>query len=628
MNPPLGLGQKNKDKQTLATYLITQNYKMRRNQFPANIDEPVKWHVLSQLWPYLLEFKRRVALALLCLVAAKLASIGLPYVLKYTVDGLNGDLTTLAMAVPISLIVAYGTLRLTNVILGEVRDTLFGRVTERAMRRLGLKVFKHLHTLDLGFHLNRRTGGLSRDIERGTSGISFLMRFMVFNIVPTLLEIGLVVGLLLFQFGVSFALIIVISVITYISFSMKATDWRTRFVTQMNEADSTTNSRAVDSLLNFETVKYFNNEAFEANRYDSDLATWEQARRKNRLSLFALNGGQAAIIAIAMTSMMANAAFGVINGEMTIGDFVLINAFTMQIFMPLNFLGFVYREIRGSLANIDKLFDLLSQAPAIKDADNAAALQTTNPVIKFENVVFAYNERRPILNGITFDVPAGAKVAVVGESGAGKSTLMKLLFRFYDPSSGAISIDGTDIRDITQQSLRSHIGIVPQDTVLFNTTLLENIRYGNPNASIEEIENVIKLAHLEDFVAKLPDKLETTVGERGLKLSGGEKQRVAIARALLKGAPIMIFDEATSSLDSTSERAILSALRDAAKGHTSLVIAHRLSTIIDADKILVLKNGNIVEEGTHTSLLAANGEYATLWQAQQREKHAEDEKQI
>lgn len=628
MNPPLGLVQKNKDKQTLATYLITQNYKMRRNQFPANIDEPVKWHVLSQLWPYLLEFKRRVALALLCLVAAKLASIGLPYVLKYTVDSLNGDLTTLAMAVPISLIVAYGTLRLTNVILGEVRDTLFGRVTERAMRRLGLKVFKHLHTLDLGFHLNRRTGGLSRDIERGTSGISFLMRFMVFNIVPTLLEIGLVVGLLLFQFGVSFALIIVISVITYISFSMKATDWRTRFVTQMNEADSTTNSRAVDSLLNFETVKYFNNEAFEANRYDSDLATWEQARRKNRLSLFALNGGQAAIIAIAMTSMMANAAFGVINGEMTIGDFVLINAFTMQIFMPLNFLGFVYREIRGSLANIDKLFDLLSQAPAIKDADNAAALQTTNPVIKFENVVFAYNERRPILNGITFDVPAGAKVAVVGESGAGKSTLMKLLFRFYDPSSGAISIDGTDIRDITQQSLRSHIGIVPQDTVLFNTTLLENIRYGNPNASIEEIENVIKLAHLEDFVAKLPDKLETTVGERGLKLSGGEKQRVAIARALLKGAPIMIFDEATSSLDSTSERAILSALRDAAKGHTSLVIAHRLSTIIDADKILVLKNGNIVEEGTHTSLLAANGEYATLWQAQQREKHAEDEKQI
>lgn len=598
---------------------------MRRNRFPTNVDEPVKWHVLSQLWPYLLEFKRRVALALLCLIAAKLASIGLPYVLKYTVDSLNGDLTTLALAVPISLIIAYGALRLINVLLGEIRDTLFGRVTERAMRRLGLKVFKHLHNLDLGFHLNRRTGGLSRDIERGTNGISFLMRFMVFNIVPTLLEIALVVGLLLVQFGVSFAMIIICSVVAYIGFSMKATDWRTRFVTQMNEADSTTNSRAVDSLLNFETVKYFNNEAFEANRYDTDLAAWEKARRKNRLSLFALNGGQASIIAIAMTSMMANAAFGVINGEMTIGDFVLINAFTMQIFMPLNFLGFVYREIRGSLANIDKLFDLLSQAPAIKDADNASTLVTTNPVITFDNVAFAYNEKREILKGISFEVPAGAKVAVVGESGAGKSTLMKLLFRFYEPSSGSINIDGTDIRSITQQSLRSHIGIVPQDTVLFNTTLLENIRYGNPDASIEDVENVIKLAHLEDFIAKLPDKLETTVGERGLKLSGGEKQRVAIARALLKGAPIMIFDEATSSLDSTSERAILSALRDAAKGHTSLVIAHRLSTIVDADKILVLKNGHIVEAGTHSALLAANAEYATLWHAQQREKHADNE---
>lgn len=598
---------------------------MRRNRFPTNVDEPVKWHVLSQLWPYLLEFKRRVALALLCLIAAKLASIGLPYVLKYTVDSLNGDLTTLALAVPISLIIAYGALRLINVLLGEVRDTLFGRVTERAMRRLGLKVFKHLHNLDLGFHLNRRTGGLSRDIERGTNGISFLMRFMVFNIVPTLLEIALVVGLLLVQFGVSFAMIIICSVVAYIGFSMKATDWRTRFVTQMNEADSTTNSRAVDSLLNFETVKYFNNEAFEANRYDTDLAAWEKARRKNRLSLFALNGGQASIIAIAMTSMMANAAFGVINGEMTIGDFVLINAFTMQIFMPLNFLGFVYREIRGSLANIDKLFDLLSQAPAIKDARNASTLVTTNPVITFDNVAFAYNEKREILKGISFEVPAGAKVAVVGESGAGKSTLMKLLFRFYEPSSGSINIDGTDIRSITQQSLRSHIGIVPQDTVLFNTTLLENIRYGNPDASIEDVEDVIKLAHLEDFIAKLPDKLETTVGERGLKLSGGEKQRVAIARALLKGAPIMIFDEATSSLDSTSERAILSALRDAAKGHTSLVIAHRLSTIVDADKILVLKNGHIVEAGTHSALLAANAEYATLWHAQQREKHADNE---
>ena len=593
---------------------------MRRNRFPINADEPVKWQTLSQLWPYLLEFKRRVALAILCLIAAKLASIGLPYVLKYTVDSLNGDLSTLAIAVPISLVIAYGALRLINVLLGEIRDTLFGRVTERAMRRLGLKVFKHLHNLDLGFHLNRRTGGLSRDIERGTSGISFLMRFMVFNIVPTLLEISLVVGLLLFQFGVSFALIIVISVVAYIGFSMKATDWRTRFVVQMNEADSTTNSRAVDSLLNFETVKYFNNEQFEANRYDTDLAAWEEARRKNRLSLFALNGGQASIIAIAMTSMMANAAYGVINGTMTIGDFVLINAFTMQIFMPLNFLGFVYREIRGSLANIDKLFSLLEQVPAISDSLDAKPLNTNNPEIRFDNVAFAYNEKRQILNGISFTVPAGAKVAVVGESGAGKSTLMKLLFRFYEPMQGAVCIDGQDIRSLTQQSVRNHIGIVPQDTVLFNTSLIENIRYGKPDATDDEIEKVIKLAHLEDFVAKLPEKLETTVGERGLKLSGGEKQRVAIARALLKGAPIMIFDEATSSLDSTSERAILSALQNAAKGHTSLVIAHRLSTIVDADKILVLKQGNIVEEGTHSELLSKNGEYAELWQAQLRDK--------
>ena len=582
---------------------------------------PVKWHVLKQLRPYLLEFKRRVVLALLCLVAAKLASIGLPYVLKYTVDSLNGDLTTLALAVPISLIVVYGTLRLLNVLLGEVRDTLFGRVTERAMRRIGLNVFKHLHNLDLGFHLDRRTGGLSRDIERGTSGISFLMRFMVFNIVPTLLEIGLVVGLLLFQFGWSFAFIIISSVICYVAFSMKATDWRTRFVQQMNEADSTTNSRAVDSLLNFETVKYFNNEAFEANRYDNDLAQWEVARRKNRLSLFALNAGQASIIATAMTAMMANAAFGVMNGDMTIGDFVLINAFTMQIFMPLNFLGFVYREIRGSLANIDNLFSLLAQRPAISDKPDSLALTlkggVENATVQFENVHSSYHDARPILNGITFQVEAGKKVAIVGESGAGKSTIMKLLFRFYEPTRGTVCVNGQDISQVTQNSLRSHIAIVPQDTVLFNTTLKDNIAYGNPNATDEEIMHAASLAHLNHFIAQLPDGINTKVGERGLKLSGGEKQRVAIARALLKGAPIMIFDEATSSLDSESEQAILAALRDAAKGHTSLVIAHRLSTIIDADNILVMNKGMITEQGTHSQLLQKQGVYAKLWHTQQ-----------
>jgi len=590
---------------------------MRKNHFSTNTDTPVKWAVLKQLWPYLLEFKGRVILALLCLIAAKIASIGLPYVLKFTVDYLNNS-DLVAIIVPIGLIIAYGVLRLLNVLLGEIRDTLFGRVTERAMRRLGLQVFRHLHNLDLAFHLNRRTGGLSRDIERGTSGISFLMRFMVFNIVPTLLEISLVVALLLIQYGWSFALIIVVSVISYVAFSMKATNWRTRFVMQMNEADSTTNSSAVDSLLNFETVKYFNNETFEAKRYDTNLAAWEKARRKNRLSLFALNAGQASIIAIAMTAMMANAAFGVINDEMTIGDFVLINAFTMQIFMPLNFLGFVYREIRGSLANIDNLFSLLALTPAIKDTQNAIELKTKETVIEFENVHFHYHPERPILNGISFRVPMGAKIAVVGESGAGKSTIMKLLFRFYEPTAGSIKINGVDIRNLTQQSLRHHIGIVPQDTVLFNTSLIDNIRYGRPDASEEEIQHAITLAHLQDFIARLPDGLQTKVGERGLKLSGGEKQRVAIARAILKNAPIMIFDEATSSLDSNSEQAILGALRDAAKGHTSLVIAHRLSTIVDADSILVMHQGKIVQAGTHNELLKSEGLYAHLWTTQQR----------
>lgn len=594
---------------------------MRRSRFPVDTTSPVRWQVLRQLVPYLTEFRRRVALALLCLVAAKLASIGLPYVLKYTVDSLNADeAKTALLAVPLALIVAYGVLRLLNVLLGEVRDTLFGRVTERAMRRLGLTVFEHLHKLDLGFHLNRQTGGLSRDIERGTSGIGFLMRFMVFNIIPTLLEITIVVGLLLTQYGPSFALIILGSVIAYVLFSMKATDWRTRFVARMNEADSSTNTRAVDSLLNFETVKYFNNEAFEANRYDTSLAEWEQARRQNRLSLFALNGGQALIIAVAMTAMMANAAMGVARGEMTIGDFVLINAFTMQIFMPLNFLGFVYREIRGALANIDNLFRLLDTQPAIEDRPDARTLSVPRGHVEFDNVSFGYQTARPILNQLSFAVKPGEKIAIVGESGAGKSTLIKLLFRFYDVSGGAIRIDGQNIAEVSQQSLREHIGIVPQDTVLFNDTLFENIRYGRPDASEADIQRVIKLAHLDAFVAQLPDGLQSRVGERGLKLSGGEKQRVAIARALLKDPPILVFDEATSSLDSHAEQHILSALRQAAQNHTSLVIAHRLSTVVDADSIIVLQQGRIAETGTHTSLLARGGLYTALWQAQQQEE--------
>ncbi len=590
---------------------------MRPTRFPVSPETPIRWQVVKKLWPYLLEFKSRVLLAILCLVAAKFASIGLPFVLKHTVDTLNGESTlTGILAAPAALVIAYGALRLFNVILGEVRDTLFGRVTERAMRRLGLDVFKHLHSLDLAFHLQRQTGGLSRDIERGTSGISFLMRFMVFNIGPTLFEIIVVVGLLLSQYGPSFALIILTSVVIYISFSMKATDWRTRYVQEVNKADSLTNTKAIDSLINFETVKYFNNEKFEADRYDTNLAEWELARRKNRLSLFALNGGQAFIIATAMTSMMGLAAYEVANGNMTIGDFVLINAFTMQIFMPLNFLGFVYREIRGSLANIENLFDLLGRTPQISDAQDASPLKVTQGAIEFKDVSFHYDPSRPILNTVSFSIPPGEKVAIVGASGAGKSTLVKLLFRFFDIQSGSITIDGQNIQNVTQHSLRSHIGIVPQDTVLFNDTLAENIRYARPDASDSDIEAAIKHAHLDAFIKSLPNGMDTQVGERGLKLSGGEKQRVAIARALLKNVPILVFDEATSSLDSKAEQAITEALREVAKGHTSLVIAHRLSTIVDADNIIVMESGAIIEQGNHSTLLAQNGAYAALWQAQ------------
>jgi ATP-binding cassette subfamily B protein len=592
---------------------------MRQSRYNDPEDASINWRVLTKLLPYLTEFKTRVWLAISCLVAAKLASVALPFILKDTVDNLNLNTTKeVIMAATIGLIIAYGVLRLANVLFGEIRDTLFGRVTERAMRRLGLTVFNHLHKLDLDFHLSRQTGGLSRDIERGTSGVSFLMRFLIFNIGPTLLEIGMVVGLLFYNYGASFALVIFVSVVLYVFFSLKATDWRTKYVKEVNQADNNTTSRAIDSLLNFETVKYFNNEKFEANRYDVDLEKWENARRKNRLSLFALNGGQAFIIAGAMTSMMALAAINVANGNMTIGDFVLVNAFTMQIFMPLNFLGFVYREIRGSLTNIENLFALLEQQPAIVDKADAKELHVTKGEIVFENVGFAYHKDRQILENVNFVVKAGTKVAVVGESGAGKSTLVKLLFRFYDPTAGSIKIDGQDIAQYTQDSVRQHIGIVPQDTVLFNDTLYENIRYGRPDASEEEIQKAIKLAHLDAFVNLLPDKGDTQVGERGLKLSGGEKQRVSIARTILKRPPIMVFDEATSSLDSQSEQAILSALREIAKGYTSFMIAHRLSTIVDADIIIVMDKGQIAEQGSHSDLLNLNGIYTNLWQAQQK----------
>ena len=585
-------------------------------------DEPnqkINWHIIRIIWPYLMEYRNRVLLALGCLILAKLGNVIGPFILKYIVDALDSEKTQL-VAAPIALVLAYGLARFANVLFGELRDTIFGHVTERAMRKIGIKVFRHLHNLDLDFHLNRRTGGLSRDIERGTTGISFLMRFFVFNIVPTFIEIFMVVGILLYNYGWGFALITLTAVVAYVWFSIAATEWRTKFVREANIADSASNNRAVDSLLNFETVKYFTNEEFEVQRYDYELAKWESARRKNRLSLFSLNGGQALIIALAMTAMMWLATSRVAAGTMTLGDFVLINAFMIQLFLPLNFLGFVYREIKGSMANIEKMLQLLEIKTTVDDPLEAKALAPAAWDIAFNDVSFSYRPDRKILNNVSFTIGAGQKVAVVGASGAGKSTLVKLLFRFYNLDEGSITIGGKDLSLITKNSLRQAIGIVPQDTVLFNDSVFENVRYGCPDASDAEVSNAICLAHLEDFISQLPDGHQTRVGERGLKLSGGEKQRVAIARTILTRSPVLVFDEATSSLDSKSEQAILTALREVAEGHTSLVIAHRLSTIIDADKIVVLDHGHIVEQGSHAALLEQHGYYADLWFAQQRER--------
>lgn len=590
---------------------------------PYSEDQRVSARTLLELVPYLRPHMPRIGLALLCLIAAKLASVGLPFALKHIVDYLDtSGLNALTLA-PIGLLLAYGGLRFANVLFGELRDTLFGRVTERAMRRIGLSVFKHLHQLDLDFHLNRRTGGLSRDIERGTNGISFLLRFMVFNIVPTFIEIGMVLVLLGWQYSVYYALIVLLAVVSYVGFSVVATEWRTGFIRRANVAESRSSSRAVDSLLNFETVKYFGNEDYEAQCYDNELAQWERARRQNRLSLFALNAGQAFIIATAMTSAMLLAAKDTLSGSMTIGDFVLINAFMMQIFMPLNFLGFVYREMKGSMANIEAMFALLRQRASVTDKAGAPSLSVRDAELEFSQVCFAYDRDRQILRDISFRLPPRKKVAIVGSSGAGKSTLLKLLFRFYDVDSGQILIDGQNIATVSQQSLRSVLGIVPQDTVLFNQSIRDNIRYGRVDASDEDIDEAIRLAHLQDFIQSLPAGADTLVGERGLKLSGGEKQRVAIARALLKGAPIIVFDEATSSLDSKSEQAILAAMRDIARQHSMLVIAHRLSTIVDADTIVVLHEGRIVEQGNHQQLLAAEGHYAQLWSLQQRQRQGD-----
>jgi ATP-binding cassette subfamily B protein len=577
-----------------------------------------EWRRLSGLWPYLWAHRTRVAIALALLVGAKGATVVLPIVLKHIVDALDAN-ESARVALPVALLLAYGALRLASVLFGQLRDLVFGRVTERAMRHIALNVFEHLHALDLDFHLSRRTGGLSRDIERGIGGISFLLRFMLFNIIPTLLEIAMVAGILLFYYSAWFAVIVLVSVVVYIAATTLLTEWRTRHVRESNRLDAQANTRAVDSLLNYETVKYFGNERYEADRYDRELRGWEAALRRSRLSLGTLNTIQATVIAIAITAMMMLAGSRVVSGDMTLGDLVMINAYMIQLFVPLNFLGFVYRELKKSLADTARMFRLLDVEPGIGDGPDAQALAATRPEVRFENVQFGYQPERRILRGIDFTIAPGRKLAVVGQSGAGKSTLARLLFRFYDVDAGRITVDGTDIRELTVASLRDAIGVVPQDTVLFNDTIEYNIAYGQPDADPAAIANAARMAHLDGLLARLPDGMNTLVGERGLKLSGGGKQRIAIARAILKNPAILVFDEATSSLDSHAEQAITAALAELAADHTTLVIAHRLSTVVDADEIVVMDDGSIVERGTHAALLAADGRYAAMWRLQQRD---------
>lgn len=598
-----------------------RSYSNSDNDHP---DQKPDWGVIAGLAPYLMEFRGRVALALLFLVAAKLATVAVPVALKYIVDYLDqGGSMEVLIGVPLALVAGYGLLRFCSTFFGELRDAVFARVAERAMRRVSLEVFEHLHRLDLDFHLSRRTGGLARDIERGTNGISFLLRFSLFNVIPTILEIAMVATILLFAFDASYMFTVLAAVVVYVAFSVKVTEWRTRFVRESHAMDNRSNTRAVDSLLNYETVKYFGNERFEAERYDHDLEAWENARLKNRLSLAMLNSGQALIIGLTITVIMFMAMGQVGRGEITLGDLTMINAYMIQLFIPLNMLGFVYREIRQSLVSVERMFTLLRQKPTVVDSESAGRLQPRGGSIRFENVHFSYHPERPILHDISFDLQAGHKIAIVGPSGSGKSTLARLLFRFYDVDRGRITIDGQDVRHLTQQSLREAIGVVPQDTVLFNDTIYNNIAYGQPDAPEGAVHRAARMAHLDHFISHLPDGFNTVVGERGLKLSGGEKQRIAIARVLLKDPPILILDEATSSLDSRSEQAILTALNEVSQRRTTLAIAHRLSTIQDAETILVLDDGHVVEQGEHMELLRQDGLYARLWHQQQQEQKQE-----
>ncbi|WP_293636621.1 ABC transporter ATP-binding protein/permease [Polaromonas sp.] len=579
------------------------------------------WATLKRLFPYLWEYKWRALAALTFMLGAKLANVGVPLLLKDLVDTLSlkpGDVQAV-LVVPLALLVAYGLLRLSTTLFTELRELVFAKATEGAARRISLEVFRHLHALSLRFHLERQTGGMTRDIERGTRGVHSLISYSLYSIIPTLIEVTLVLSLLAIKFDVWFAGITLIALVFYITFTVTVTNWRTQFRKTMNELDSLASSRAIDSLLNYETVKYFNNEEFEARRYDENLVRYRAAAITSQRTLSMLNAGQQLIIAFGLVAMLWRATQGVVDGRMTLGDLVMVNAFMIQLYIPLGFLGVIYREIKQSLTDLEKMFTLMEKEREIADVPGAQPLRIeSTPAVRFENVSFAYDPARPILHNVSFEIPPGKTVAVVGSSGAGKSTLARLLYRFYDVQQGRITIGGHDIKQVTQASVRQAIGIVPQDTVLFNDTVEYNIAYGKPGATHEEVEEAARAARIHDFIASTPTGYQTMVGERGLKLSGGEKQRVAIARTLLKNPPVVIFDEATSALDSANERAIQSELRTAAQNKTTLVIAHRLSTVVDAHEILVMDDGRIVERGHHAALLAANGRYADMWAMQQQ----------
>ena len=598
---------------------------MRTYIHPTDLPEsgPSDLRTLRALLPFLWDYRGRVMLALAALVLSKVANVGVPLVLKDIVDALDLGGRDLTLVLPLGLLLAYGALRMTAALFNELRDALFARVRHGAMRKVSLRVLEHLHRLSLRFHLERKTGGISRDLERGTRSVSSLLNYMVFSILPTLVEVTLIAAILLGRYSAWFAVIAFGSVVVYILFTFYITEWRMHYRVTMNRLDSEANTRAIDSLINYETVKYFGNESHELRRYDRNLTEWEDAAVKSQTSLSALNFGQAGIIAIAVTLMMILAARGVVDGELSIGDLVLINAFLLQLFIPLNFLGVVYSQLKHALTDMRLMFDVLEKQPEIQDRRDAPALVVGQGEVVFEEVSFAYDPQRSILHGVSFTIPAGHKVAVVGPSGSGKSTLARLLFRFYDVNQGRILINNQDIREVSQESLRAAIGIVPQDTVLFNESIYYNIAYARPDAERDEVIAAARSANIHDFIASLPQGYDTVVGERGLKLSGGEKQRIAIARATLKNPRILVFDEATSSLDSHSEQVILESLRQAAAHHTTLVIAHRLSTVVDADRILVMEQGRIVEQGSHPQLLERQGAYARLWTLQQEERGSE-----